>query len=184
MADVTHILSQIESGDPSAAEQLLPLVYQELRELAAAKIAHEKPGHTLEATALVHEAYLRMVDSDKVRSWNGRQHFLAVAAIAMRRILIEWARKKAATKRGGDRHKVDLDDVELMSSARPDTILAIDEALEQLSARAPESARVAELRLFAGLSLQEVAEALNTSTATAHRHWVYARASLHDFLTS
>jgi RNA polymerase sigma factor (TIGR02999 family) len=137
----------------------------------------------LQTTALVHEAYIRLVDSELVRHWRGRQHFMAVAAIAMRRILVDWARKKGSAKRGGDRARIDLNDIELMSHSRPDSVLAIDEALEQLAARDPESARVAELRLFSGLSLEEVAESLGISTATAHRRWLYARASLHDALT-
>jgi RNA polymerase sigma factor (TIGR02999 family) len=184
MADVTRILSQMEQGDPSAAEQLLPLIYDELRTLAAAKMARESPEHTLEATALVHEAYIRLVDVEPARHWKNRQHFLAVAAIAMRRILVDWARKKGSSKRGGDRARIDLDDIELMSHSSPDTVLAIDEALEQLAARDPESARVAELRLFSGLSLEEVAQSLGISTSTAHRRWLYARASLHDALTA
>jgi RNA polymerase sigma factor (TIGR02999 family) len=183
MADVTQILSQLEQGDPCAAEQLLPLIYDELRKLAAAKMACEAPEHTLQATALVHEAYIRLVDLEPARRWNGRQHFLAVAAIAMRRILVDWARKKGSTKRGGDRSRIDLDDVELMSHSRPETVLAVDEALEQLAAHDADSARVAELRLFSGLSLEEVAQSLGISTSTAHRRWLYARASLHDALT-
>jgi RNA polymerase sigma factor (TIGR02999 family) len=184
MVDVTQILSQMEKGDPSAAEQLLPLIYDELRKLAAAKLACETPEHTLQATALVHEAYIRLVDLKPARRWNGRQHFLAVAAIAMRRILVDWARKKGSSKRGGDRSRIDLNDVELMSHSRPETVLAVDEALEQLAAHDPDSARVAELRLFSGLSLEEVAQSLGISTSTAHRRWLYARASLHDALTA
>ena len=183
MPDVTQLLSRIEQGEPSAVEQLLPLVYDEMRELAAAKMAREAPEHTLQATALVHEAYIRLVDVERVRHWKGRQHFMAVAAIAMRRILVDWARKKGSSKRGGNRSRIDLDDVELMSHSRPDTILAIDEALEHLAARDPESARVAEMRLFSGLSLEELAQSLGISSSTAHRRWLYARASLHDALT-
>jgi RNA polymerase sigma factor (TIGR02999 family) len=183
MADVTQILSQIEQGDPVAAEQLLPLVYEELRKLAAAKMAAESPEHTLQTTALVHEAYIRLVDGELARHWQGRQHFMAVAAVAMRRILVDWARKKGSAKRGGDRARIDLNDIELMSHSRPETVLDIDEALEQLASRDPESARVAELRLFSGLSLEEVAQALGVSTSTAQRRWLYARASLHDALT-
>lgn len=182
MADVTQILSQIESGDPSAAEQLLPLVYDELRKLAASKMARETPEHTLQATALVHEAYIRLVQVEPARHWKGRKHFLAVAAIAMRRILVDWARRKGASKRGGKRSRIDLDDLDLISRSRPDTILAIDEALEDLAARDAESARVAEMRLFSGLSLEEIAESLGTSSSTAYRRWLYARASLHDVL--
>jgi RNA polymerase sigma factor (TIGR02999 family) len=180
MADVTQILSQIEQGDSTAAEQLLPLVYEELRKLAAAKMTSESPGHTLQATALVHEAYLRLVDVEHARHWHGRAHFLAVAAIAMRHILTNWARKKGASKRGGDRVRIDLDDIELMSQPRPDTVLAVDEALEQLAARNPEAARVAEMRLFSGLTFEEIARSLEMSSSTCHRLWLYARASLHD----
>jgi RNA polymerase sigma factor (TIGR02999 family) len=161
----------------------LPLVYDELRKLAASKMASESPEHTLQATALVHEAYLRLVDSDKARHWNGREHFLAVAAIAMRRILTDWARKKGASRRGGGRVRIDLNDIELMNHPRPDVVLAVDEALEQLAARNPQAARVAELRLFSGLSLEEVAKSLGISTSSSHRLWLYARASLHDALT-
>jgi RNA polymerase sigma factor (TIGR02999 family) len=184
MADVTRILSQIEQGDPAAAEQLLPLIYDELRKLASARMAREATEHTLQATALVHEAYILLVDAEPARHWKSRQHFLAVAAIAMRRILVDWARKKGSSKRGGDRSRVDLDDIELMSHSRPDTVLAVDEALEQLAVRDPEAARVAELRLFSGLSLEEVAQSLGISTTTAHRRWLYARAALHDALTA
>jgi RNA polymerase sigma factor (TIGR02999 family) len=184
MADATQILSQIENGDTNAAQLLLPLVYDELRKLAGAKMASESADHTLSATALVHEAYLRLVDVEQVRHWNGRKHFLAVAAIAMRRILVDWARKKGSLKRGGTLSRIDLDDIELVCHSPPDTILALDEALEQLSARDPESARVAELRLFSGLTLEEVAQSLEISSSTAHRRWLYARASLHDVFTS
>jgi RNA polymerase sigma factor (TIGR02999 family) len=183
MSDVTQILSQIEKGDPSAAEQLLPLVYDELKKLAAARMASESQDHTLQTTALVHEAYIRLVDVEPARRWKGRQHFLAVAAIAMRRILVDWARKKSSSKRGGGRSRIDLNDLELMSHSRPDTVLAIDEALEQLASRDPESARVAELRLYCALSLEEIAQSLDIGTSTAHRRWLYARASLHDALT-
>jgi RNA polymerase sigma factor (TIGR02999 family) len=183
MSDVTQILSQIEKGDPSAAEQLLPLVYDELKKLAAARMASESHDHTLQTTALVHEAYIRLVDVEPARHWKGRQHFLAVAAIAMRRILVDWARKKASSKRDGGQSRIDLDDLELMCHSRPDTVLAIDEALEQLASRDPESARVAELRLYCALSLEEIAQSLDISTSTAHRRWLYARASLHDALT-
>jgi RNA polymerase sigma factor (TIGR02999 family) len=183
MGDVTRILSEIEQGDSHATERLLPLVYDELRKLAADKMSSESPHHTLQATALVHEAYLRLVDVDKVRHWNGKKHFLAVAAIAMRRILTDWARKKGASKRGGDRVRIDLNDIELMSHPRPDTVLAVDEALEQLAARSPEAARVAELRLFSGSSCEEVAQSLGMSSSTCHRLWTYARAFLHDAIT-
>lgn len=180
MADFTQILSQIEQGDSNASEQLLPLVYEELRKLAEAKMADENPEHTLQATALVHEAYLRLANAEQRRKWTGRQHFLAVASIAMRQVLVDWARKKGALKRGGQMRRVELDDTELMSQARPDTVLAIDEALKQLAQRNPEAARLVELRLFSGLTLVDIAETLGISKSEVHRRWLYARASLHD----
>ncbi len=146
-------------------------------------MASESVDHTLGATALVHEAYLRLVDVEQAQHWNGRQHFLAVASIAMRRVLVDWARKKSATKRGGDRVRIDLDDVEAINHSPPDDILALDEALEQLAAHNPEAARTAEMRLFSGLTLEEVAQSLGISHSTAHRRWLYARAWLHDSLT-
>ena len=182
MPDVTQILSQIESGDPSAAEQLLPLVYEELRKLAAAKLAHEKPGQTLQATGLVHEAYLRLVDVEKSQHWNSRGHFFGAAAEAMRRILINRARDKGRLKRGGQLHKVDLEKVELAVDAPYEDLLALDESIERLAAENSECANVVKLRFFAGLSIDEVAAALGISTSTAKRHWAYARAWLFDAL--
>jgi RNA polymerase sigma factor (TIGR02999 family) len=180
--DVTKILSQVESGDPSAAEQLLPLVYEELRKLAAAKLAHEKPGQTLQATGLVHEAYLRLVGVEKSQHWNSRGHFFGAAAEAMRRILINRARDKARLKRGGQLHKLDLEKVDLAVDAPYDDLLALDESIERLAAENSECASVVKLRFFAGLSIDEVAAALDISASTAKRHWAYARAWLFDAL--
>jgi RNA polymerase sigma factor (TIGR02999 family) len=184
VSEVTRILSAIEQGDPHAAEQLLPLVYEELRKLAAAKLAQEKPGQTLQATALVHEAYLRLVASGdasapREQHWDSRGHFFAAAAEAMRRILIDQAREKRSEKRGGARKRLDVDAVELVSTASPDQLLAFDEALAKLAREDPAAARLVELRSFAGLTVAEAAKALAISTATAYRHWNYARAWLH-----
>jgi RNA polymerase sigma factor (TIGR02999 family) len=182
MADVTHILSAIERGDPRAAEQLLPLVYDELRQLAAAKLAHEQPGQTLQATALVHEAYVRLVGVDQAQQFNSRGHFFAAAAEAMRRILVENARRKHADKRGGRRQKLDIDALDLATTVTPDQILAIDDALAKLACGDPAAARLVELRYFAGLTVDEAGKALGISTATAYRHWNYARAWLYSEL--
>jgi len=176
MTEVTRILSAIEQGDPHAAEQLLPLVYDDLRKLAAQKLAQEKPGQTLQATALVHEAYIRLVD--KAQPWNSRGHFFAAAAEAMRRILIERARGKRRHKRGGDWRRVDLDNLDLVTSVTPDQLLALDEAIERLVFEDPTAASLVKLRYYAGLSLEQAAESLGISTATAYRHWSYARAWL------
>jgi RNA polymerase sigma factor (TIGR02999 family) len=178
MNDVTRILQAIEQGEPRAAEQLLPLVYDELRKLAARKLALEKPGQTLQATALVHEAYLRLVDTDRDQSWNGRGHFFAAAAEAMRRILIERARGKGRHKRGGDWRRVDFDNLDLVTLVTPDQLLALDEAIERLADEDPTAASLVRLRYYAGLSLEQAGESLSISTATAYRHWSYARASL------
>ena len=179
MSDVTQILSAIEQGDPSAAEQLLPLVYDELRKLAAQKMAQEKPGQTLQATALVHEAYIRLVDVQKAQHWNSRGHFFGAAAEAMRRILVDNARRKERPKHGGDRQRVDLDAVCPVRYARSDDLLALDEALARLACREPTKAGLVKLRFFAGLSLDEAAETLGISHATAKRYWTYARAWLY-----
>jgi RNA polymerase sigma factor (TIGR02999 family) len=178
MSEVTHILSAIEGGDPHAAEQLLPLVYDELRKLAAQKLAQEKPGQTLEATALVHEAYLRLVDVEKVQHWDSRGHFFAAAAEAMRRILVESARRKKSRKRGGDLQRVDLDE-SLALNTSPDELLALDEALEKLAREDPVKAKLVKLRCFAGLSHQEAARALGISRPTADRYWAYAKTRLY-----
>jgi RNA polymerase sigma factor (TIGR02999 family) len=182
MSEVTRILSAIEDGDPQAAEQLLPLVYDELRKLAQQKLAQEKPGQTLQATALVHEAYLRLVDVDKAQQWNSRGHFFAAAAEAMRRILIDRAREKGADKRGGGRQRLDVDAIDLATTATPDQLLALDEALAKLARADPEAARLVELRYFAGLTVNEAGQALGISTATAYRHWNYARVWLYSEL--
>jgi RNA polymerase sigma factor (TIGR02999 family) len=182
MNDVTLILSAIEHGDPSAAEQLLPLVYEELRKLAAAKLAHEKPGQTLQATGLVHEAYLRLVDVEKAQQWNSRGHFFGAAAEAMRRILLNRARDKGRLKRGGQRHKVDLENVNLSVDTPCEDLLALDESIERLAEENAECANVVKLRFFAGLSIEDASAALGISASTAKRHWAYARAWLFDAL--
>jgi RNA polymerase sigma factor (TIGR02999 family) len=178
MKDVTRILNAIEHGDSQAAEQLLPLVYGALRALAAQKLAQEKPGQTLQATALVHEAYLRLVDVDEAQHWNSRGHFYAAAAEAMRRILIDSARRKKSEKRGGDQLRVDLADVVSPTSKHIDDLLLLDDALSNLAREDPDAAALAKLRLFAGLSVEEAGEALGQSRAAAFRHWTYARACL------
>ena len=178
MSDVTQILSQIEQGDPSAAEQLLPLVYEELRKLAAAKLAHEKPGQTLQATALVHEAYLRLVDVEQAQQWDSRGHFFAAAAEAMRRILVDSARRKASQKRGGDLDRIDAPEIAELPDNRQIDLIALDEALATLEQLHPENAQILKLRFFAGLSLEEAAQAVGISRATAQRKWAYARAWL------
>ena len=182
MSDVTRILSAINQGDPRAAEQLLPLVYDELRRLAAAKLAREKPGQTLQATALVHEAYVRLVDVDKAPAWESRGHFFAAAAEAMRRILVDRAREKGCAKRGGTLKRLEVDAVDLATKATPDQLLAIDDALAKLAREDPSAAKLVELRYFAGLTVDEAGKALGMSTATAYRHWNYARAWLHGEL--
>jgi RNA polymerase sigma factor (TIGR02999 family) len=178
MTEMTRILSAIEQGDPHAAEQLLPLVYDELRKLAASKLAHEAPGQTLQATALVHEAYLRLVEGEKVSNWNSRGHFFAAAAEAMRRILVENARRKQRVKHGGGHARVDLQDHDLAELPPSDEILALDEALTRLAQSDPTAAQVVQLHFFAGLAIEEVAETLGVARATAYRQWAYARAWL------
>ena len=181
MTDVTQILSQMERGDPSAADQLLPLVYEELRRLAAHKMAQEAPGHSLNATALVHEAYIRLVDHEQAQHWNSRGHFFGAAAEAMRRILVENARRKRSIKRGGGQNRVELDEVEgQLDGPQPvEDILAIDEAIEELAAEDPTKAALVKLKYFAGLSTEDAAEALGVSRATACRYWTYARTWLY-----
>ena len=179
MSDVTRILSAIEQGDTHAAEQLLPLVYDELRKLAAEKLAQERPGQTLQATALVHEAYLRLVDVGKAVHWDSRRHFFAAAAQAMRCILIDNARRKLTEKHGGARQRIDLDDVEVAIDSRSSELLALDEALTRFAAEDPVKAQLVTLRYFGGLSVQEAGEALGISRATADRYWSYARTWLY-----
>jgi RNA polymerase sigma factor (TIGR02999 family) len=179
MSDVTQILSAIERGDPHAAEQLLPLVYDELRKLAAQRLAQEKPGQTLQATALVHEAYLRLVDVDRPQHWAGRGHFFAAAAEAMRRILIDNARRKHRPKHGGNRRRKAGDVAAPRPAMPPEDLLALDEALDKLAEEEPAKAELVKLRFFAGLTMPEVAEALGISLATAERHWTYARTWLY-----
>jgi RNA polymerase sigma factor (TIGR02999 family) len=176
MNDVTRILSAIEHGDPQAAEQLLPLVYEELRKLAAHRLAHEKPGQTLQATALVHEAYLRLVDAEQVQRWDSRGHFFTAAAEAMRRILVENARRRGRQKHGGDRVRAELLDADVAIHSTPHEVLAVDEALARLAAEDCHAADLLKLRYFAGLSVEDAAQALGLSRATAYRHWTYARA--------
>jgi RNA polymerase sigma factor (TIGR02999 family) len=182
MTDVTRILSAIEQGDPHAPEQLLPLVYDELRKLAAQKLAQEKPGQTLQATALVHEAYLRLVDTDQAQRWNSRGHFFAAAAQAMRRILVEQARRKQADKHGGGRRRVPLDDAEVGYTPAEDEVLAIDEALTRLAAEDPQAARLIQLSYFAGLSVEDAAALVGLSRSSAYEHWAYARVRLRCLL--
>ncbi len=178
MSDVTQILSQIESGDPSAADQLLLLVYDELRKLATQKMAKEHSGQTLQASALVHEAYIRLVDVNKAQHWNSRGHFFAAAAEAMRRILVESARRRQLEKHGGGRKRVELGDADPAYTSRDDEILSVDEALRQLATEDPKAAQLVELRYFAGLSVAEAAELLGIARSTAYEHWAFARASL------
>jgi RNA polymerase sigma factor (TIGR02999 family) len=176
MSDVTRILGEIEAGDPQAASQLLPLIYDELRKLAAQRMAQEKPGQTLQATALVHDAYLRLVDVEKAQHWDSRGHFFVAAAEAIRRILIENARKKGRARHGGGRRRVDLDEAASLVEAPCDGLLDLDDALSKLARQDPAKAELVKLRHFAGLSIDEAAEVLGISRATAKRYWAYARA--------
>jgi RNA polymerase sigma factor (TIGR02999 family) len=179
MGDVTHILSAIERGDPSAAEQLLPLVYEELRKLAVAKMAHEKPGQTLQATALVHEAYVRLVNQTTPQQWDSRRHFFSAAAEAMRRILIERARQKQSLKRGGDQQRVDLESIEpAVLPMACDDLLGLDEALGRLERDHPRKAELVKLRFFAGLTTTQAADTLGISISSAENDWTYARSWL------
>jgi RNA polymerase sigma factor (TIGR02999 family) len=182
MSDVTQILQQIQSGDPSAADQLVPLVYDELRKLAAQRLANEKPGQTLQATALVHEAFVRLVGSDAPHSWNNRGHFFAAAAEAMRRILVEHARYKSRLKHGGERRRVDLDSACAVTEPPSLDLLALDEALAKLAAEEPAKAELVKLRFFAGLTIPEAAAALGISLSTAERYWTFARSWLYTEL--
>jgi RNA polymerase sigma factor (TIGR02999 family) len=182
MSDLTEILQALEQGDPHAPDQLLPLVYDELRKLAAQKLAQEKPGQTLQATALVHEAYLRLVDVEKAQHWNSRGHFFAAAAEAMRRILVEQARRKNRHRHGGGRERVPLEEAQPAYLDRAAELLAIDEALDKLAAEDPEAAQLVQLRYFAGLSVDQAAETMNLPRSTAYVHWAYAKASLRVLL--
>ena len=184
MTDVTRILSQIEQGNPAAAEQLLPLVYNELRRLAAAKLANEKCGQTLQPTALVHEAYLRLVGADDAQRWDSRGHFFAAAAEAMRRILVENARRKNRQKHGGDFQRVELNESDLATTLPDERLLAIDEALDRLVEEDPQAAELVKLRFFAGFSITEAAEILGMSRSNAYAQWAYARAWLQSKVES
>lgn len=182
MTDITQILSEIEQGDPNAAERLLPLVYDELRKLASARMALERPGQTLPATGLVHEAYLRLVGSTQARSWDGRGHFFAAAAEAMRRILIENARRKQSSKHGGDWVRQQLEDVDFAASDESEQLLALDDALAKLATSDPQVAELVKLRYFTGLTNKQAAEALDISPRTANHYWAYAKAWLREEL--
>jgi RNA polymerase sigma factor (TIGR02999 family) len=178
MTDVTHLLDAVRAGDRHAAAELLPVVYDELRKLAAARLAKEKPGQTLDATALVHEAYLRLVGPADERRWDHRGHFFAAAAEAMRRILVDHARRKAAEIHGGGLARSDLDPDRLVAHTPDEELLALDEALTKLAAKDPVKAELVKLRYFAGLTADQAAAALGLSPSTADRHWTYARAWL------
>jgi RNA polymerase sigma factor (TIGR02999 family) len=185
MSDVTRILSQIEQGDPQAAEQLLPLVYNELRKLAAAKLTQEKPGQTLQATALVHDAYIRLVDVEQAQHWDSRGHFFAAAAEAMRRIVVDQARRKNSQRQGGGRVRLDIDEAAPipLSSQEPNRILAINEALSVLETESPRKAQLVKLRFFVGMTLEEAAAALGVAVPTAKRDWAAARVWLYRRLS-
>jgi RNA polymerase sigma factor (TIGR02999 family) len=183
MTDASQILKTVEQGDPRAASQLLPLVYDELRRLAAQRLVMEQAGLSLDATSLVHEAYLRLVGGDPEKPWNGRGHFFAAAAEAMRRILIEKARRKRRERHGGDRKRLPLDESNLAEEAADDRLLAVDEALDRLAAEEEKVAEVVKLRYFVGLTIEETADVLGISVRTANRHWAYARAWLHQELS-
>ena len=183
MSDVTRILSQMESGDPSASEQLLPLVYDELRKLAAARLAQEKPGQTLQATALVHEAYVRLVGGDQEKVWDNRGHFFAAAAEGMRRILVDQARRKKSEKIGGDRKRLELHAMEAADSTEAERILTVDEALKDLESESPSKAQLVKLRFFAGMTFDEVAEVMGVSKSTVKREWAAVRVWLSRHLS-
>lgn len=182
MGDVTRLLSDVESSDSGASEQLLPLVYNELRRLAAQKMAGESPDHTLQATALVHEAYMRLMDAGKAQHWDNRGHFFVAAAEAMRRILLNRAREKNRRKRGGDRRKVDFDRIEVALNTPSEDLIALDEAIQELSDDDPVCAQLVKLRFFAGLSHTEAAASLEITRRMADRQWAYARSWLYDRL--
>jgi RNA polymerase sigma factor (TIGR02999 family) len=179
MSDVTRTLERVEQGDPKAADQLLPLVYEELRKLAVVRMAQEKPGQTLQATALVHEAWLRLVGTEEGKVWNSRGHFFGAAAEAMRRILVDRARQKARIRHGGGLEKVDLEHVTVATEDSDDTVMAIHEALEKLAVESPQKAEIVKLRYFTGLEHAEIAQALGISEPTVRRHWAYARSWLY-----
>ncbi len=183
MSDVTQILSAIEGGDSQASARLLPLLYDELRRLAVQKLANERPGQTLQATALVHEAYLRLVDVEKAQHWKSRGHFFGAAAEAMRRILVDNARRKHSAKHGGDWARIEVQDVDLITGPKTDSLLALDEALTKLSEEEPAKAELVKLRYFAGLTLEEAADVLGISRTTASRYWTYARVWLFSELS-
>ena len=182
MNDITRILSAIEKGDPTATDKLLPLVYQELRSLAAAKLANEKPGQTIQPTVLVHEAYLRLVNADESQHWNSRGHFFKAAAESMRRILIENARRKQRQRHGGGRRRIDIDAFDGGGGQRDEELLALDEVLDRFEQRWPEKAMLVKLRYFSGMTIPEAAQVMGVSRATAERHWTFARAWMHDQL--
>jgi len=182
MSDVTQLLSAIDGGDPRAAGQLLPLVYEELRKLAAAKMAQEKPGQTLQATALVHEAWLRLVGADEQKAWNSRGHFFGAAAEAMRRILVESARRKARLRHGGELEKISADQIEIAAALPDERLVQVSEALNDLQREAPEAAQVVKLRYFAGLTQEQVAETVGISLRAAERHWTWAKAWLFQWI--
>lgn len=182
MSEATMILARITRGDPEAAQELLPLVYDELRKLAAVKLTNEKPGQTLQATALVHDAYIRLVDGNSVQRWDSRGHFFAAAAEAMRRILVDNAKRKNALKRGGDGKRIDMSAVEPAVSAPSDDIVALSDALDELAKLQPQTTELVKLRYFAGLTNQEAAELLGISPRKANSLWAYAKVWLHDFL--
>jgi RNA polymerase sigma factor (TIGR02999 family) len=179
MPEITQILSRIETGDPGATDELLPLLYDELRRLAARRLAEEKPGQTLQATALVHEAYVRLLGGPSNQHWNGRGHFFAAAAEAMRRILVEKARRKNRLRHGGELRRVDFDSALLISEEADENLVALDEALTRLAGEDPQAVEVVKLRYFAGLTIDETAMALGISVRTVNRHWAYARAWLY-----
>jgi RNA polymerase sigma factor (TIGR02999 family) len=181
-SDVTRILAEIEEGDPQAAEQLLPLVYDELRRLAAQRMSHEAPGQTLQPTALVHEAYLRLVGAEQSQHWDSRGHFFAAAAEAMRRILLNRARDKARLKRGGDRQRVDMEHLDFAAPLADENLIALDEALEKLAAEDRTCAELVKLRFFGGLTIDQAAAALGLSHRTGDRYWAYAKAWLYNEL--
>jgi len=183
MNDVTHLLQAIQHGDPAASDQLLPMVYDELRRLARAKLAVEPAGQSLQPTALVHEAYLRLVDAKNPQAWNSKGHFFAAAANAMRRILIEHARRKSSQRRGGGWQKIDLEKVALAKSDDSDFLIQLDKSLDQLSGKHPVAAQVVSLRFFAGLSIEQTSEALDVSVRTVNRHWLLGKAWLHARLS-